>query len=255
LVAEPHHARQKTAVGVGGDFVCSNCSPLDWARTGLERISIFPEHCAADGSRLESANRDHQGQADFARSFARIPELTGAYANGWNWLRPWFREMLTEREGFVIPLVFALVGGVTGIIRMARDKRAVVPRWMWLLVPSMASLIFWFLEAPALRFGEPAIWTAGATLGILAAVHWLKRPATTRIAVVGLVLLTAWAAHPRLFWNSYFRPSVGVRAFLRLPEATVKPHQSISGLIVNVRGDESMLGCSAAVFSQFPMAS
>ena len=175
-----------------------------------------------------------QGQADFARSFARIPELTGAYANGWNWLRPWFREMLTEREGFVIPLVFALVGGVTGIIRMARDKRAVVPRWMWLLVPSMASLIFWFLEAPALRFGEPAIWTAGATLGILAAVHWLKRPATTRIAVVGLVLLTAWAAHPRLFWNSYFRPSVGVRAFLRLPEATVKPHQSISGLIVNV---------------------
>src|SRR5258707_14089700 len=98
--------------------------------------------------------------------------------------------MLTEREGFVIPLVFTLVGGVTGIIRMARDKRAVVPRWLWLLVPSMASLIFWFLEAPALRFGEPAIWTAGAALGILAAVLWLKWPAMIRNPVVCFVLFS-----------------------------------------------------------------
>ncbi len=34
-------------------------------RTGLERISIFPEHCAADGSRLESANRDHPRPGGF----------------------------------------------------------------------------------------------------------------------------------------------------------------------------------------------
>jgi hypothetical protein len=178
-----------------------------------------------------------QGQADFARSFARIPEITNAYAHGRTWVRPWFRELVREREGFLVPLLFALAGAVTAIIRMAREKRGTVPQWMWLLVPSLAGLIFWFLEAPALRFGEPAIWTAGATLGTFAALHLQKSKKGMRIALAVLVVLTAWAAHPRLLWSSYFRPSLGVRTFLRLPEAKVTPHQTISGLMVNVPVD------------------
>jgi hypothetical protein len=142
--------------------------------------------------------------------------------------------MLTEREGFVIPLAFVLAGSVIGIIGLKRRDQSSLPQWLWLLVPSLGGLIFWFLEAPALRFGEPAIWTAGATLGTFAAVRFLNRPGRNRIAVAGLVLLTAWAAHPRLFWSSYFRPSVGVGTFLHLPEAKVTPHQTNSGLIVNV---------------------
>ena len=85
-----------------------------------------------------------------------------------------------------------------------------------------------------MRFGEPAIWTAGAALGTFAALHFLNRRAWIRIALAGLVALTAWTAHPRLFWSSYFRPSIGVRTFLRFPEARVTPHQTISGLMVNV---------------------
>src|SRR5713226_4233571 len=173
-------------------------------------------------------------QADFARSFARVPELTYEYAHGWSWLRPWFRELLREREGFLIPLLFALIGGAAGIIRMRRQNRGALPQWPWLLVPSLGGLIFWFLEAPAMRFGEPLMWTAGATLGALAALHFLDRPGRIRIALAGLLLLTAWAAHPRLFWGSYFRPSVGVRTFLRLPEAKLTPHQTTSGLTVNL---------------------
>ncbi len=173
-------------------------------------------------------------QADFARSFARVPELSYEYAHGWSWLRPWFRELLREREGFLIPLLFALMGGVAGIIRMRRQNRGALPQWLWLLAPSLGGLIFWFLEAPAMRFGEPLMWTAGATLGAFAALHFLDRPGRIRIALAGLLLLTAWAAHPRLFWGSYFRPSVGVRTFLRLPVAKLTPHQTTSGLTVNV---------------------
>jgi hypothetical protein len=175
-----------------------------------------------------------QMQADFARSFARIPELTSEYAHGWKWLKPWFREMLTEREGFVIPLLFALVGSVTGFMRRKRLNQNSPSQWRWLLIPSLGGLIFWFLEAPAIRFGEPAMWTAGATLGTFAAVHFLNHRGRVEIVLAGIVLLTAWAAHPRLFWSSYFRPSVGVRTFLRLPEAQLKQHQTISGLTVNV---------------------
>jgi len=175
-----------------------------------------------------------QGQADFARSFARVPELTAEYAHGWKWLGPWFREMLTEREGFVIPLLIALVGSLAGIIGMWRRNQSSPPQSLWLLVPSLGGLMFWFLEASALRFGEPAIWTAAATLGSLAAVHFLTGRGRIRIALAGLVVLTAWAAHPRLFWSSYFRPSVGVRTFLRLPEPELRQQQTISGLTVTV---------------------
>src|SRR5216683_645714 len=175
-----------------------------------------------------------QGQADVARSFARVPELTYEYAHGWHWLRPRFRELVREREGFLIPLLLALAGAVVGIIRMARQNRSSPPQWLWLLVASLGGLLFWFLEAPAMRFGEPVIWTAGATLGSFAALHFLNRPGRIRIALAGLLLLTAWAAHPRLFWSSYFRPSVGVRTFLRLPEAKLRLHQTTSGLTVHV---------------------
>jgi hypothetical protein len=175
-----------------------------------------------------------QMQADFARSFARVPEITYEYAHGWNWLRPWFRELVREREGFLIPLLFALMGGLAWFIRMMRQNRGSPAHWLWLLGPSVGGLIFWFFEAPAIRFGEPAMWTAGATLGTFAALHLLQRPGRIRMALAGLVLLTAWAAHPRLFWNSYFRPSVGVRTFLHLPEARLTRHQTISGLTVNV---------------------
>jgi hypothetical protein len=175
-----------------------------------------------------------QLQADFARSFARVPGLTYEYAHGWHWLRPWFRELVREREGFLIPLFFALAGVVAGIIRMARQNRRSLPHWLWLLPPSVGGLIFWFLEAPAMRFGEPAIWTAAATLGTLGALDFLNRPGRIRIALTGLLLLTAWAAHPRLFWISYFRPSVGVRTFLRLPAPKLTPHQTTSGLTINM---------------------
>jgi hypothetical protein len=175
-----------------------------------------------------------QTQADFARSFARVPDLTYDYAHGWKWLRPWFRELVREREGFSIPLIFALVGSAVALIRMARGSRSGLPHWLWLLVPSLGGLVFWFLEAPAIRFGEPVIWTLGAALGTLAALHLLKGKGRIRVALAALLLMTAWAAHPRLFWSSYFRPSVSVRTFLRLPHAKVTSRQTISGLTVYV---------------------
>src|SRR5260370_21418056 len=113
---------------------------------------------------------------------------------------------------------------------IARGDRTAIAQGIWLVPPSVGGLIFWFFEAPAMRFGEPAIWTAGATLGTLAALHFLKRPRRIRIALAGLLLLTAWAAHPRLFWISYFSASVGGRTFLRLPAAQLTPQQTTSGL-------------------------
>jgi len=170
-------------------------------------------------------------QADFARSFARIPQIPLGDTSAFRWLRPWFRELIREREGFLIPLFFVLAGALVAIFKA---KRNAFPRWFWLLLPSLAGILFWFFEAPAIRFGEPAIWTAAATLGTFAALHLLDGPVKNRIFLFALLLLTAWAAHPRLLWNSYFRPSIHVRAFLPLPQPQVVPHRTASGLTIYV---------------------
>jgi hypothetical protein len=170
-------------------------------------------------------------QLEFAQSFARIPQIPLADTSGWRWLRPWIRELVREREGFLIPVLFMVAGAV---VAMWRGKAGALPRWLWLLPPAFAGLLFWFFGAPAMRFGEPIFWSAGAALGAFAAVHLLEGVMARRVAIFALLVMTAWAAHPRLLWGSYFRPSLGVRTLVRLPEAKVELRQTASGLRVYV---------------------
>jgi hypothetical protein len=221
---------------VSGAVLLSAAIILPWIGRGLVLTGypLFPSTVLSIPVDWRGPAPDAQWQADFARSFARVPELTAAYAHGWHWLKPWFRYMVLEREGFVIPLFFAFAGALVAIFRRARRSEEAAPQWLWLLLPGLAGMLFWFLEAPSVRFGELALWTTAATLGGLAALRVLDTPARRRVGVVGLLLLTGWAAHPRLLWGSYFRPSIGVRAFLHLPEARVLPQRTTSGLIIFV---------------------
>ena len=214
-------------------LILSAAIVLPWIGRGLVLTGypFFPSTMLSIPVDWKVPALETQGQADFARSFARVPDFTYDFAHGWKWLGPWFRELVREREGFLIPLLFTLAGCVAGI-RFAREKRRALQQWLWLLAPSLAGVVFWFLEAPAVRFGEPAIWTAGATLGTLAALRFLDQAWKIRIGLTGLLVMTAWAAHPRLLWDSYFRPSVGVRTFLRLPQAKLAQRQTTSGLTI-----------------------
>lgn len=175
-----------------------------------------------------------QEQADFARSFARIPQIPLADTSGYHWLQPWFRELIREREGFLIPIFFMLAGALFLAANSRRKNRAALPRWLWLLLPSFAGIVFWFFQAPAIRFGEPALWTAAATLGTFAAVHELDSLIKKRLFIFSLLLSIVWAAHPYLLWNSYFRPSFSVRAVPLLPQPRVVPEQTFSGLTIYV---------------------
>jgi hypothetical protein len=209
---------------------------LPWIARGLilTGYPFFPSTALSIPVDWKVPPANAQVQADFARSFARIPQIPLADTQGFHWLRPWFHELIREREGFLLPFFFALAGIIVAIFRISRAGRLTLPRWLWLLVPSLAGLVFWFVEAPAIRFGEPILWTAAATLGTFAALPLFDQPIKKRFVILALLLMTAWAAHPRLLWNSYFRPSISVQTFLRLPQARVVPHRTLSGLTVYV---------------------
>jgi hypothetical protein len=206
---------------------------LPWIARGLilTGYPFFPSTALSIPVNWKVPAASAQVQADFARSFARIPQIPLADTQGFHWLRPWFRELIREREGFLIPLFFVLAGARVAIFKA---KRSAFPRWLWLLLPAFAGIVFWFVEAPAIRFGEPILWTVAATLGTFAALQLFDKPIKNRLFLFALLLMTAWAAHPRLLWNSYFRPSIGVQTFLRLPQARVVPHRTSPGLTVYV---------------------
>jgi hypothetical protein len=170
-------------------------------------------------------------QLEFAQSFARVPVIPLADTSGWRWLRPWLRELVREREGFLIPAFFMLAGALVAIFK---GKGSALPRWLWVAPAAFAGLVFWFFGAPAMRFVEPMMWTAGAGLGAFAAVRLLEGAMARRLMIFALVVMTGWAAHPRLLWGSYFRPSLGVRTLVRLPEAKVELRRTASGLGVDV---------------------
>ena len=148
---------------------------VPWIGRGLVLTGypFFPSPALGISADWKVPAANAQGQADFARSFARIPQIPLADTNGYHWLLPWFRELIREREGFLIPFFLMLVGAVFLIASFRRDNRAYLPRWLWLLLPAFAGIVFWFFEAPAIRFGEPALWTAAAALGTFAAVREL----------------------------------------------------------------------------------
>jgi hypothetical protein len=172
-------------------------------------------------------------QAEFARSFARIPQIPLANTTGFQWLGTWFRGVSISREAVKIPLSLVL-GGLAALIFRLSLRGDRIPRWVWLAGPSMAGLVFWFFEAPALRFGEAAIWTTAATLGAFAASTFFTSAVRGRFALAGLAATALWSADPRSAWKDGFRPLLSVRTLSPLPQPALEKHQTTSGLVVKV---------------------
>jgi hypothetical protein len=181
---------------------------------------------------LEGANL----QAEFTRSFARIPQIPLADTSGFCWLSAWFREVSISREAVKIPLLLVLCGLAALVLHLWHRKER-VSHGMWLLGPSVAGLAFWFFGAPALRFGEAAIWTTAATLGAFAARTFFVEPVWRRLALVGLATLALWSADPLTAWRDGFRPLLSVRTLSSLPQPPLMTHQTTSGFVVNVPTD------------------
>lgn len=168
------------------------------------------------------------------RSWARMPHARLSETQGFRWVGPWVRGNSRNREALEVPCLIAMAGGLACIFALARRKRSGTWQGFWLLVPSLASCVFWFSQAPDPRFGEAAIWTTAATLGALGVVFFIqdRELKWRRITLLGLAAITAWSLYPRTLWRLSGRPLLEVHGFLRLPEVKVIPRQTESGLVV-----------------------
>lgn len=116
-----------------------------------------------------------------------------------DWIPGWWKtEMLPDVWDFRVPIaVFILSLVATGVhFRGARRS----PLWL-LLIPNIASLIFWFLTAPGIRLGTGNFWILAATCAMLAAflMEHSGRPRLTK-AFCALGLVVSLAASMSFQW-------------------------------------------------------
>ncbi|MCP4664666.1 MAG: hypothetical protein GY856_55490 [bacterium] len=101
-------------------------------------------------------------EANWVYSLARGPRIHwSVMLDGWDWFRPWLDRLPPSVTRPSLLAFLALIYALVGVGR--RSSRREWPGAPWLfLIPTVLSLIFWFLTAPSPRF-------AGASFAILGA--------------------------------------------------------------------------------------
>jgi hypothetical protein len=185
-----------------------------------------------------SANWD----AAWVQSWARLPHASLIETKGFGWLVPWWKNAWGNREGFMAPVFLSLTSGLILIIQGLRLKLPNLSGGLWLLAISFAGLVFWLIEAPALRFGEGLLWANAAALATCAIyslpVHLGGEGRITALTIS--ILLAVYCVYPRTLWIESYRKPLAVRNFVALPKVAVTPERTDTGLtiFVPVEGDQ-----------------
>jgi hypothetical protein len=169
------------------------------------------------------------------RAWARMRHAPISQTYDWHWVRPWFEAYRSNRVNFAVPFLIALSGAALLLLSSAQKRLLQLRQCLWLLVPSVAAVTFWFLAAPDPRFGQAAIWGTAATLGSCGFFPVVERSGVRlKLLVVTTLCLGLWCLNPRSLWRSSYRQVFKVRQFSPFPQSETKILQTRSGLEVRL---------------------
>jgi hypothetical protein len=169
------------------------------------------------------------------RSWGRIPDAAPADTQGLAWLGVWWSSAIRSRVSFQVPLAISLGGLAVALGFRIRGKFREACPWLWLLLPSLAGVGFWFVASPDMRFGQFAIWTTAGTFGSwgIVAVTSGQSGGRAGAAMAVLLGLLVWCLIS-FGWKEPYRALVSVKELPGLPQADVTVRQTTSGLVVYV---------------------
>ncbi len=245
--------RKKRQVALAGVFL-SACILIPWLISGilLSGYAFYPSNVLGLSVDWRVPPESLALLKLVLRSWARIPHGSLSETAGTLWFRSWFDAVSHNREGFLIPSVIAFLGAAVVLIHLARDKSHVVLKQKLVLIPSIIGLTFWFSNAPALRFGESAIWSTAAALGALSLSMTTSqlKIAWTRTVILVVLVVSGWCLYPRNLWRTSFEPPLKNTQFAPLPNVETTARQTLSGFEVRVPAEgnqcwEAPLPCTA----------
>lgn len=132
---------------------------------------------------------------DWVIQFARYPNIEPdrILLYGFGWLKPWLLSMPAQGPvKSLFPGLLVVVWGACVLLTRIPREHWLTDRLrgagrLWLMVPLMiAAGLFWFITAPAPRFGFVMFWTLA---GVLLAIWLLERRYEPSRRVLALVLL------------------------------------------------------------------
>jgi len=167
--------------------------------------------------------------------FARDPQGWQEAATGWNWVGAWISRLPEQWEPWW--LLAALLAGITLLIAARRRNLRVRPLVLVSAPFALATLTWWTLNPPALRFGWGPLFGLAVVL-----VGWgiwrLRIQSQAVLALVGgIALLSVVAAIVRLDWTSprEAAPWLGIPLeVVPLPVPETEDFTTDSGLILRV---------------------
>jgi hypothetical protein len=169
------------------------------------------------------------------RAWARMRHAPISQTYGWHWLQPWFEGVRSNRVNFAVPFLIALSGSALLLLSSVQKRSPGLRQCLWLLVPSVGALTFWFLSAPDPRFGQTAIWGTAATLGSCGFFPVVERGGVRlKLLVVTILCLGLWSLNPRSLWGSSYSQVFKIRQFSPFPQCETKILLTRSGLEVRV---------------------
>lgn len=179
-------------------------------------------------------------EANWIRGWARMPNVHWSEVLGsGDWLKPWADRTLKDYE-VVVPMLLIVLGCILLFYsRLKGIKKQNGQRIKWLfLLPPLASLVYWFITAPALRFAGASFWILGAGLAVFGIENF--RPKRILILCLIFFILFSWLIDERInlgkeLWKSKVCP---------LRYAELEKFKTRSGLIIYVpkKGDQCWNG-------------
>jgi hypothetical protein len=222
---------------VAGALVLSLAILLPWCARGiiLSGYPFFPATSFGFPVDWKIPPSAADWYAAGVRSWGRIPDAPLADTQGLAWLSVWFHHAIRNRASLQVPLAISLGGLAFALGFRIRGKFRVACPWLWLLLPSLAGVGFWFLAGPDMRFGQFAIWATAGTLGSwgIAAATIGRRGRNTGAATAMLVGLLGWCL-VSFGWKEPYQALLAVKELSPLPKADVAVRQTLSGLSVYV---------------------
>src|SRR6266481_4092711 len=167
-------------------------------------------------------------------SWGRNPDAQIADTQGYLWLPGWWHQAIRNRSAIQVPLVISLTGLAVAFVHRLRRKRVSNSRWLLILVPSLAGVVFWFLASPDPRFGQFAIWTTAGTLatwGIVFVDGGVSQGRYVSTVLAGLLGLLLWCLISS-GWKQPYQSMLTAKAPSPLPKARLTVRQTGSGLKV-----------------------
>jgi hypothetical protein len=182
-----------------------------------------------------------QNEYQWIKIFARTndPNSTEKVLSNLDWLSLWRPKIPTD----IVIAVSLLTVGIVTIVLLRILKKGLTKNIfiLWAGLPFICSLVFWFINAPDIRFADGSIWALSLlvfTLGFGDLIVNLKNnfsfASLTPLIVIGLLLFFAWPEiNPKLNIPG-LNPMVGIH-HLGLPK--FHEEQTSIGLKENVPDD------------------